>query len=190
MLTDFGASHIARSNPTTTTQAAITYHWAAPELLEEDSARPSQASDVWAFGCVTYEVVSGKAPFYMWTDVQVIHKWAKGEAVTPLKADPDRDALQIDKPLEKLMELCWNHNEQQRPRSKEIVRIFSDLRLSDSRPLPRVDNSALTATHRAGSRMRIDYAQVYQILKLIQEAPARESNYETKNEAGSSELHE
>ncbi|KAJ3558847.1 hypothetical protein NP233_g11419 [Leucocoprinus birnbaumii] len=186
MLTDFGASHIVRSNPTTTTQAAITPHWAAPELLREVVPRPSQASDVWAFGCVIYEVVSGKIPFYLWPSMQVILTWVRlvsGDDVTPLTADPDREALQIDEPLKKLMNLCWNYNEQERPRSEEIVRLFSDLNLSDNRPLPKVDNYALTATHRAGSHIHIDYNQVYHILNLFHEAPAQGLSDETKNEA-------
>ncbi|KAJ3552781.1 hypothetical protein NP233_g12795 [Leucocoprinus birnbaumii] len=182
MLTDFGASHVARPNPTTATHAAFTFHWAAPELLKEDDVSPSQASDVWAFGCVIYEVVSGKPPFYMWTTVQVMHKWVRGDkGLTPLKADPNGHTLQVDEPLRKLMKQCWNHNKQRRPRSEEIVRLFSELKLSDNRPLPTVDNSALTATHRAGSHIRIDYDQVHHALKLIHEAPAEESSYETEN---------
>jgi serine/threonine protein kinase len=40
---------------TTTNTFARTTRWASPELLEEDT-HPTRESDVWAFGCVCYEV--------------------------------------------------------------------------------------------------------------------------------------
>lgn len=60
MITDFGISVILSdktlgfTNPTSR-GSAYSVGWAAPELLEDD-ARPSRAGDIWAFGCVCYEV--------------------------------------------------------------------------------------------------------------------------------------
>lgn len=59
-LTDFGLSKILTDGTlgfTNTTKLASgrTTSWTSPELLE-DNARPTPESDIWAFGCVCYEV--------------------------------------------------------------------------------------------------------------------------------------
>lgn len=59
-ITDFGLSLIRADKTLAYTLAANTvlgcsYRWAAPELLNENF-RPTRASDIWAFGCVCYEV--------------------------------------------------------------------------------------------------------------------------------------
>lgn len=59
-ITDFGVSSIRTDQTLAYTLKATTVHglshrWAAPELLEEN-ALPTLASDVWALGCVFYEV--------------------------------------------------------------------------------------------------------------------------------------
>lgn len=59
-ITDFGLSFV-RTDQTlaytlaVTTAQGLSYRWAAPELLEDD-VRATLASDVWALGCVFYEV--------------------------------------------------------------------------------------------------------------------------------------
>lgn len=59
-ITDFGLSSIRTDQTLAYTFAGTTthgcsYHWAAPELVDE-SAHGTSASDVWALGCVFYEV--------------------------------------------------------------------------------------------------------------------------------------
>lgn len=59
-ITDFGLSFVRTDQTLAYTLAATTaqglsYRWAAPELLE-DGVRATLASDVWALGCVFYEM--------------------------------------------------------------------------------------------------------------------------------------
>lgn len=59
-LTDFGLALVRADETLAHTVAASTAQgfssrWAAPELLDE-GARATKASDVWAVGCVCYEV--------------------------------------------------------------------------------------------------------------------------------------
>jgi serine/threonine protein kinase len=57
MLADFGVSRLMMTAATTTTEiAAGTAYWMAPELFIEDVPTPKRESDIWAFGCVCYEV--------------------------------------------------------------------------------------------------------------------------------------
>jgi serine/threonine protein kinase len=58
-ITDFGLSMFRPNNTSgltlTTDSGGRTDRWASPELLEENAV-PTRASDIWAFGCVCYEV--------------------------------------------------------------------------------------------------------------------------------------
>ncbi|KXN84357.1 Dual specificity protein kinase zak2 [Leucoagaricus sp. SymC.cos] len=60
-ISDFGFSSvlidqaISQTMPTSQNLGG-TVRWTAPELLDEPEAYPSKASDVWAFGCVCYQV--------------------------------------------------------------------------------------------------------------------------------------
>ncbi|KXN82314.1 Serine/threonine-protein kinase HT1 [Leucoagaricus sp. SymC.cos] len=190
MITDFGASHIALTCSDTSTQTAISPQWTAPELFKSDRARPTQASDVWAFGCVIYEVwmhfpsfelysellgkvTTGKTPFYNMTSLQVISSLMKGK-ITPLRTDPNRGAIQIDKPLKTLMKRCWIYDEKERPTAEAIDQFFKDLQLQDNRPLSATDHFALTSVHRANAGITIDYERVYQILDQVLLTPLPE----------------
>jgi serine/threonine protein kinase len=60
MLADFGVSRIAMTNAgiTTAADSGGTANWMAPELLTAEELPPAtQESDVWAFGCICYEVM-------------------------------------------------------------------------------------------------------------------------------------
>ena len=60
-LADFGLATVKETQSIAVTSAAITraqgtLRWQAPELLKDDDARNSLASDVFAYACVCYEV--------------------------------------------------------------------------------------------------------------------------------------
>jgi serine/threonine protein kinase len=60
-LADFGLSTVVTDETlgftrTTSTVSGLTTRWASPELLEDDAHHQSCHGDLWAFGCVCYEV--------------------------------------------------------------------------------------------------------------------------------------
>jgi serine/threonine protein kinase len=55
MIADFGVSSIVMTLPMSTTGPNGTPHWIAPEVVQGDS-RPSLESDIWSYGCLSYEV--------------------------------------------------------------------------------------------------------------------------------------
>ncbi|KXN82319.1 Serine/threonine-protein kinase HT1 [Leucoagaricus sp. SymC.cos] len=58
MIADFGISHVVSTHLRTTTLASTgSLHWTAPELTTEDGAYPTFESDIWSFGCLSYEVL-------------------------------------------------------------------------------------------------------------------------------------
>ncbi|KAF9441204.1 kinase-like protein [Macrolepiota fuliginosa MF-IS2] len=99
----------------TTTLHGLSYRWAAPELLQE-GARPTRASDVWAFGCVCYEILVGEIPFHEYNDHQVVLKLHQGGLPIGSVRPPH-----IDNDMWMLMEHCCARNSEERPGFGEIL---------------------------------------------------------------------
>lgn len=129
-MTDFGASHIitATAAPTTSTVFS-TLRFAAPELME-DGAQPSKESDVWAFGCLCYQVLdysivrldlilenfqalSRKPPYYQYSrDFQVVAALSRREFLkrpSPIEVDDDDDNwdLEFDDDWDPIDDQTW-----------------------------------------------------------------------------------
>ena len=65
-LAGFGLSTLAPGIPgeTSTLTTGGTYLYMAPELLDSGGVRPTQPADIYAFGMVIYEVLTGCDPFH------------------------------------------------------------------------------------------------------------------------------
>ncbi|KXN93064.1 hypothetical protein AN958_10428 [Leucoagaricus sp. SymC.cos] len=121
------------------------------------------------------------------TPLQVISTLMKGK-ITPLRADPDRSAIRIDKPLKTLMTRCWTYDEKERPTAEAIVRFFKDLQLQDSRPLPTTDPFALTSVHRANAEITVNYERIYKILDQALLTPLPEAEDENDDDTDKEEV--
>ncbi|KAG1872833.1 kinase-like domain-containing protein [Suillus tomentosus] len=89
--------------------------WAAPELFEvshaEDaSSSPKLESDIYSFGCIAYQVLSGKRPYYnIRSDNQVVVAILKG-------VKPKRPDIAVIEDLHwNLIEQCWAELSQRPP---------------------------------------------------------------------------
>uniref|UniRef100_A0A1B6CWA2 mitogen-activated protein kinase kinase kinase n=1 Tax=Clastoptera arizonana TaxID=38151 RepID=A0A1B6CWA2_9HEMI len=109
-ITDFGLAREVYK--TTRMSAAGTYAWMAPEVIKTSTF--SKASDVWSYGVLLWELLTGETP-YKGIDALAI---AYGVAVNTL-------TLPIPKtcPVQwkELMELCWDSCPHSRP-SFEIIK--------------------------------------------------------------------
>lgn len=117
-LCDFGfASMLAEEEGSLSRQSSSakgTWRWMAPELFTVDDARHTKESDVWAFGCVVFEVLSGKVPYHeKRNDRTVIIAIAHGEH--PSKPARLSDVSWIDAKLWTMMLDCWKKNPDDRP---------------------------------------------------------------------------
>ncbi|KNE66355.1 AGC/PDK1 protein kinase [Allomyces macrogynus ATCC 38327] len=96
--TDHGAdAHVdADAAPKSTRSFVGTAEYVSPELLQDQPA--GAASDVWALGCILYQMLVGRPPFKGSNDYQTFQKILKRDFIIPDRIDPDARDL-IDKML-------------------------------------------------------------------------------------------
>ncbi|KIO33586.1 hypothetical protein M407DRAFT_17549 [Tulasnella calospora MUT 4182] len=93
----------------TITGPAWTVRWAAPELLE--GLPPGLASDIWAFGWICWEALTGNFPFSEESDIAIVLRVVKGD----IPDVRDNSQLQKLKELCSLMMECWRLDANERP---------------------------------------------------------------------------
>ncbi|KXN92496.1 Cytokinesis protein sepH [Leucoagaricus sp. SymC.cos] len=145
--------------------------WTAPELINSskyDDASPSTpAGNVWSFGCLCYEALTGEAPFSLYpADFQVLSLLLRDHFTTPLcsLSTPECSAFNLDKRVVRLMKWCFARDPKKRPTAADIVQYFRDMNLRDDRPLPKED-PVLVDLLKARAQVKINYDSVYQSLK-------------------------
>ncbi|KAJ7176728.1 kinase-like domain-containing protein [Mycena filopes] len=122
---DFGLSSIADvtlqlTQSTTSTTQQGTERYCAPELLRPiGPSRKDFASDVYAFACVCYEILTEKVPFHEeQNNMAVLLRVLEG-------ARPSQPVSCMDSPyldnLWQLIESCWQQKPQDRPTAVQIV---------------------------------------------------------------------
>ncbi|KAG8971092.1 hypothetical protein FRC05_011559 [Tulasnella sp. 425] len=133
VLADFGQSRFMHDAPSPymTEDALIgTPRYMAPELLEDETARHTLASDVYAFTLVTLEVLSGRSAFYK-IRMNIILAVQRG--LRPQPQDfPDRASQQIWP----LLVLGWGESPGQRPDIGEFVEWLKNLPETTKPPTP------------------------------------------------------
>ncbi|KZP19466.1 kinase-like protein [Athelia psychrophila] len=124
-LCDFGLSSIAAeflgtSFITSSTNGNI--RWAAPELyrVPEDGAVPmvSTHSDVYSYGSVAFEILSGRIPFGYLRDAQVIGQVFHGKKT---RRPPSQDAPYVTDQLWAFMNQCWVEPPPDRPDVEQLL---------------------------------------------------------------------
>uniref|UniRef100_A0AAV2JQB3 Mitogen-activated protein kinase kinase kinase n=1 Tax=Knipowitschia caucasica TaxID=637954 RepID=A0AAV2JQB3_KNICA len=103
-ITDFG---LAREwHKTTKMSAAGTYSWMAPEVIK--SSLFSKGSDVWSYGVLLWELLTGEVPYRGIDGLAVAYGVAVNKLTLPIPSTcPETFA--------KLMEECWDQNAHVRP---------------------------------------------------------------------------
>ena len=140
-LADFGLLTIISDHTTYVTEGSAptsgTIRWMSPELLHPgrfgyDQSRPTNRSDCYALGMVTYEVLTGQPPFGQLKDFPVIQKVIEGER--PGRPE-GAEGVWFTDDLWKMLGLCWTADAHSRP-SIEAVRECLEQVSSIWQPLP------------------------------------------------------
>ena len=125
-LADFGLLTIAPDTNLISPASFIpggTWRWMSPELFDPGSfglkaGCPTKRSDCYALGMVTYEVLSGKMPFYRDTENLVVAKVLRGE-----RPGRPRGAIGtwFTNEVWGVLESCWEHTPKDRPRIGDVL---------------------------------------------------------------------
>lgn len=124
-LTDFGIGCLETECELRSADTG-TYRWMAPEMITDK--RYSKKVDVYSFGIVLWELVTGKLPFENMTPVQVAYAVVNKNLRPPLPDD-------CPSALRNLMEQCWNSSPERRPNFYQIVQTLEDLEREEPFPL-------------------------------------------------------
>ncbi|KAF7343291.1 Tkl tkl-ccin protein kinase [Mycena venus] len=133
VLSDFGLSRTLerRTGYTTSTcSAAGSLNWSSPELIRpwfqtEETHAKTLASDVWAFACTVYELLTDTTP-YASLPFQTFLRIAETihQHITPLEALPAQP-VQIPDRIRAILERCWALQPAERPSMVEVVEMLS-----------------------------------------------------------------
>ncbi|EIE22674.1 kinase-like protein [Coccomyxa subellipsoidea C-169] len=114
-LADFGLSRVLDHEKHThiSTQTYGTVAYMPPELLSD--SRLTRSADIYSFGMLMWELISGEVPFDRMTVGQIFFAVVQEQQRPPI---PEKG---VPAPYLKLMQRCWNTDPKQRPEVPEVL---------------------------------------------------------------------
>ncbi|KIO19697.1 hypothetical protein M407DRAFT_30658 [Tulasnella calospora MUT 4182] len=151
VLADFGQSRFMHNIPSPYVTEDIllgTPRYMAPELLEDETAKHTLPSDIYAFSLVTLEVLSGRSAFY---SIRMNIILAVQRGLRPLPQDHPNQACQQIWPL---LAQGWDESPNQRPQIGEFIQWLKHLPDTTGPSTPTSPTSTRSTTRIGHERTR------------------------------------
>ena len=120
-ITDFGLARNASSENELLTGMAGTFHWMAPEILENQPY--TFKADVYSFGIVMWEILAREPPFADYPPHKIIYNVINYKERPPLS----KIAKECPEPLQYIMRACWDHDPTKRPPFEHVIQALLQL---------------------------------------------------------------
>ncbi|KAM9358965.1 LOW QUALITY PROTEIN: mitogen-activated protein kinase kinase kinase 10 [Symphorus nematophorus] len=147
-ITDFG---LAREwHQTTKMSAAGTYAWMAPEVIKLSLF--SKSSDVWSFGVLLWELLTGEVPYREIDALAVAYGVAMNKLTLPIPST-------CPEPFAQLLGECWSPNPRSRPSFTSILRRLLAIEQSAMFQMP------LESFHSLQEDWRLEIQQMFDELR-------------------------
>ncbi|CAE6500714.1 unnamed protein product [Rhizoctonia solani] len=112
---------------TATMESILPFRWMSPELLIDGSQQPATESDMWAFGCVCFWILTRKEPYAsMNRDDIAGTEIIRGHPPATL-ADVFYRSTWITNGLWNTIARCWRHDPLQRPTATTFLKLLIQL---------------------------------------------------------------
>ncbi|XP_074645915.1 mitogen-activated protein kinase kinase kinase 10-like [Tubulanus polymorphus] len=119
LITDFGLAREVYK--TTHMSAAGTYAWMAPEVIK--SSTFSKSSDVWSYGVVLWELLTGETPYKGIDALAVAYGVGVNKLTLPIPST-------CPAAFARLLDSCWHPEPHERPTFREILEILEEIAVS------------------------------------------------------------
>ncbi|KAJ7304502.1 hypothetical protein JRQ81_012081 [Phrynocephalus forsythii] len=147
-ITDFG---LAREwHRTTKMSAAGTYAWMAPEVIKYSLF--SKSSDVWSFGVLLWELLTGEVPYREIDALAVAYGVAMNKLTLPIPST-------CPEPFARLLQECWSPDPHARPDFSSILQQLVVIEQSAMFQMP------LESFHSLQQDWKLEIASMFQDLR-------------------------
>ena len=136
-LCDFGSSRAISMESTLTQAPQVTFYYAAPEFYDEEGQYDSKV-DVYSFGIILYEIVTGKFALRHLNQFQIISYISRGK-----RPEIPGNVLPFTRSL---IERCWSSDPSERP---SFTDIYTELVDQDFRIFDDVDSKSAASYARS-----------------------------------------
>ncbi|KAG8902003.1 hypothetical protein FRB99_004968 [Tulasnella sp. 403] len=158
VLCDFGLAAFVESVPSGLTTSHFdergTPRYKSPELIMIENAKRTLQSDIWAWACLLFEIITDEAPYSASTNhANLILRIAKGETPGSL-TNPA-----LNPQMRKLLKACWQTQPERRPTIDACLESLAAVRAGvspsvEEEPVPNRRRSSLQSITKLGSPPR------------------------------------